>query len=50
MARAAGILLYPVYTGKAFAGLLDLVDKGGLGSKEPIIFLHTRGLPGFVCF
>jgi D-cysteine desulfhydrase family pyridoxal phosphate-dependent enzyme len=45
LARTEGILLDPVYTGKAFAGLLNLVEKGGLGSKEPIIFLHTGGLP-----
>jgi len=45
LARAQGILLDPVYTGKAFAGLLDLAEKGQLGSKEPIIFLHTGGLP-----
>jgi 1-aminocyclopropane-1-carboxylate deaminase/D-cysteine desulfhydrase-like pyridoxal-dependent ACC family enzyme len=45
LARTEGILLDPVYTGKAFAGLLDLIEKGRLGSNEPIIFLHTGGLP-----
>jgi 1-aminocyclopropane-1-carboxylate deaminase/D-cysteine desulfhydrase-like pyridoxal-dependent ACC family enzyme len=50
LARTEGILLDPVYTGKAFAGLLDLVDKGGLGSDEPIIFLHTGGLPALFAF
>jgi 1-aminocyclopropane-1-carboxylate deaminase/D-cysteine desulfhydrase-like pyridoxal-dependent ACC family enzyme len=45
LARAEGILLDPVYTGKAFAGMLDLLEKGELGSNEPIIFLHTGGLP-----
>lgn len=45
LARAEGILLDPVYTGKAFDGMLDLIEKGRLGSKEPIIFLHTGGLP-----
>jgi 1-aminocyclopropane-1-carboxylate deaminase/D-cysteine desulfhydrase-like pyridoxal-dependent ACC family enzyme len=45
LARTEGILLDPVYTGKAFAGMLDLIDKGCLGSNEPIIFLHTGGLP-----
>jgi len=45
LARTEGILLDPVYTGKAFAGMLDLIEKGGLGTKEPIIFLHTGGLP-----
>jgi 1-aminocyclopropane-1-carboxylate deaminase/D-cysteine desulfhydrase-like pyridoxal-dependent ACC family enzyme len=50
LARTEGILLDPVYTGKAFAGLLDLVEKGGLGSNEPIIFLHTGGLPALFAF
>jgi 1-aminocyclopropane-1-carboxylate deaminase/D-cysteine desulfhydrase-like pyridoxal-dependent ACC family enzyme len=46
LARLEGLLLDPVYTGKAFAGLLDLVEKGQLGQDEPIIFLHTGGVPG----
>ena len=50
LARTEGILLDPVYTGKAFAGLLDLAEKGRLGSNEPIIFLHTGGLPALFAF
>lgn len=50
LARTEGLLLDPVYTGKAFAGLLDLVEKGQLGSDEPIIFLHTGGLPALFAF
>jgi D-cysteine desulfhydrase family pyridoxal phosphate-dependent enzyme len=50
LARTEGILLDPVYTGKAFAGLLDLVEKGKLGSDEPVIFLHTGGLPALFAF
>jgi 1-aminocyclopropane-1-carboxylate deaminase/D-cysteine desulfhydrase-like pyridoxal-dependent ACC family enzyme len=34
-----------VYTAKAFAGLLDLVHRGQLGTDEPVIFIHTGGLP-----
>jgi D-cysteine desulfhydrase family pyridoxal phosphate-dependent enzyme len=45
VARLEGILLDPIYTGKAFAGLLDLAQRGQLGENEPIIFLHTGGLP-----
>ena len=45
LARSEGILLDPVYTGKAFAGLLDLLASGALGHGEPIIFVHTGGLP-----
>lgn len=44
-ARTEGILLDPVYTGKAMAGLIDLAKKRILDSKIPIIFLHTGGTP-----
>jgi len=40
-----GLLLDPTYTGKAFAGLLDLHAAGHFG-EEPVIFWHTGGLPG----
>jgi L-cysteate sulfo-lyase len=46
MARSEGIILDPVYTGKAFGGLLDLVRRGQFGREEHIIFLHTGGGPG----
>ncbi len=45
LAQTEGVILDPVYTGKAFAGLLDLVERGQLGRDEPIIFLHTGGWP-----
>jgi D-cysteine desulfhydrase family pyridoxal phosphate-dependent enzyme len=50
LAQAEGILLDPVYTGKAFAGLLDLIQGGKLGKKEAVIFLHTGGLPALFAF
>ncbi|MGE5463420.1 MAG: pyridoxal-phosphate dependent enzyme [Syntrophothermus sp.] len=50
LARTEGILLDPVYTGKAFAGMMDLVGRGQLGNNEPIIFLHTGGLPALFAF
>ena len=50
LARTEGILLDPVYTGKAFAGLLDLVERKQLGRDEPVIFLHTGGLPALFAF
>jgi 1-aminocyclopropane-1-carboxylate deaminase/D-cysteine desulfhydrase-like pyridoxal-dependent ACC family enzyme len=45
LARAEGILLDPVYTAKAFAGLLGETARGRLGTAEPILFVHTGGLP-----
>jgi 1-aminocyclopropane-1-carboxylate deaminase/D-cysteine desulfhydrase-like pyridoxal-dependent ACC family enzyme len=46
LARQEGIVLDPVYTGKAFAGLLDLVGAGYFGVEEQVVFLHTGGGPG----
>ena len=46
LARKEGIVLDPVYTGKAFAGLLDLIARGRFAEEEHVIFLHTGGLPG----
>ncbi len=43
LARREGILLDPVYTGKAFAGLLRMIDEGRFGRDETIVFLHTGG-------
>ncbi len=45
VARAEGLLLDPVYTGKAMAGLLDLVARGELGSDDTVVFVHTGGTP-----
>jgi 1-aminocyclopropane-1-carboxylate deaminase/D-cysteine desulfhydrase-like pyridoxal-dependent ACC family enzyme len=45
VARLEGIFLDPIYSGKAFAGLADLVRKGQIGSDETVAFLHTGGTP-----
>ncbi|NKQ36674.1 MAG: D-cysteine desulfhydrase family protein [Chloroflexi bacterium] len=46
LAQTEGIILDPVYTGKAFAGLLDLIRQNAFPPDGTIIFLHTGGLPG----
>jgi D-cysteine desulfhydrase family pyridoxal phosphate-dependent enzyme len=46
LAQLEGLILDPVYTGKACAGMLDLIEKDQLGADEPIIFVHTGGGPG----
>lgn len=46
MARTEGILLDPCYTGKVFAGIMDMIEAGKIRKGEKIIFLHTGGLPG----
>jgi D-cysteine desulfhydrase family pyridoxal phosphate-dependent enzyme len=45
VARSDGILLDPVYTGKAMAGLIDLVRTGRLVKGQTVVFLHTGGAP-----
>ena len=40
-----GILLDPVYTGRAAAGMLDLISKGFFKPEEQILFWHTGGTP-----
>jgi D-cysteine desulfhydrase family pyridoxal phosphate-dependent enzyme len=42
-ARCEGILLDPVYTGRAMAGLIDLIRNGGVGKRETVVFWHTGG-------
>jgi D-cysteine desulfhydrase len=44
-ASLEGIILDPVYTGKAMAGMIDLVKNGKLNKNIPTVFLHTGGLP-----
>jgi D-cysteine desulfhydrase len=44
-ARKEGILLDPVYTGKAAAGLIDLVRSGYFEQGSNVLFLHTGGAP-----
>jgi L-cysteate sulfo-lyase len=46
VARTEGILLDPVYSGKAMAGLIDLIRKGQFTKGQTIVFLHTGGAVG----
>ncbi|MCP4391364.1 MAG: D-cysteine desulfhydrase [Gammaproteobacteria bacterium] len=43
LAQYEGILLDPVYSGKGFSGLIDLVRKGHFKKGENVVFLHTGG-------
>ena len=43
LARMEGILLDPVYTGKAWAGMLKLLKDGYFGDEDNIVFVHTGG-------
>ena len=49
-ARTEGLLLDPVYTGKAMAGLVDHARRGILGQDSTVVFIHTGGLPAIFAF
>lgn len=50
LASKEGVLLDPVYTGKAMAGLIDLVRRGTFKNGENILFLHTGGAPALYAY
>ncbi|WP_406175668.1 D-cysteine desulfhydrase family protein [Streptomyces sp. NBC_00996] len=45
-ARTEGIVLDPIYTGRAMAGLVAAVEDGDITAGQRTVFLHTGGLPG----
>jgi len=49
-ARHEGLLLDPVYTGRAAAGLIDLIHRGEIEPGERILFWHTGGTPGLFAY
>jgi len=44
-AKMEGLLLDPVYTGRAAAGMIDLIRKGFFKKDETVLFWHTGGQP-----
>jgi 1-aminocyclopropane-1-carboxylate deaminase/D-cysteine desulfhydrase-like pyridoxal-dependent ACC family enzyme len=44
-ARTEGLLLDPVYTARAAAGLIDLTYRGFFASGQTVLFWHTGGTP-----
>ncbi len=46
LARTEGLLLDPVYTGRAFGGLIDLIRRGVFSPQERVLFWHTGGVAG----
>jgi L-cysteate sulfo-lyase len=50
VATLEGIVLDPVYTGKAMAGLIDLVRSGHFAATETIVFIHTGGMPAMFAY
>jgi D-cysteine desulfhydrase len=50
MAKTEGILLDPVYTGKAMAGMIDLCRKGYFKKGEKVLYVHTGGSPALYAY
>lgn len=50
MARHEGILLEPIYTAKALAGLIDMVNRGEIGKDETVVLVHTGGTPALFAY
>ncbi|MGH8728325.1 MAG: D-cysteine desulfhydrase [Burkholderiales bacterium] len=49
-AQLEGILLDPVYTGKAMAGLIGLIRQGAFSRSDNIVFMHTGGTPALFAY
>jgi L-cysteate sulfo-lyase len=49
-ARTEGILLDPVYTGRAMGGLIEMIRSGQLTSKDRVLFWHTGGAPALFAY
>ncbi len=50
LAALEGVLLDPVYTGKAMAGLIGMARSGEIASGERVVFLHTGGWPALFAY
>lgn len=50
LARLEGILLDPVYTGKAMAGLIDGISQKRFKDEGPVLFVHTGGAPALFAY
>ena len=50
LARQEGMLVDPVYTGKALAGMIDYIRKGRFEKGQNIVFLHTGGVAGLFAY
>ena len=50
LAREEGLFLDPVYTGKAFAGLLKMAREGAFRETDRVLFLHSGGAGGIFAF
>ncbi|MDB6057844.1 MAG: D-cysteine desulfhydrase [Verrucomicrobiales bacterium] len=50
LAQTEGILLDPVYAGRAFGAMLDMIQKGQIAADETVLFWHTGGAPALFAY
>jgi 1-aminocyclopropane-1-carboxylate deaminase/D-cysteine desulfhydrase-like pyridoxal-dependent ACC family enzyme len=50
LARLEGLLLDPVYTGKAMAGLVAMIRERRFSDEQTVVFLHTGGWPALFAY
>ena len=50
LARTEGILLDPIYSGKAMAGLIDHIRHGRFADEQNVVFVHTGGTPALFAY
>ncbi|PKO22596.1 MAG: D-cysteine desulfhydrase family protein [Chloroflexi bacterium HGW-Chloroflexi-1] len=50
LARTEAVLLDPVYTGRAFGGLLDMIRRGAFDPGQNVLFWHTGGAPALYAY
>ncbi len=50
MAEHEGLFLDPVYSGKCFAGLIDLIEAGDITRGAKVLFVHTGGFPALFAY
>jgi D-cysteine desulfhydrase len=50
MAKFEGIILDPVYTGRALGGVIDMIRRGQLTSEDKVLFWHTGGTPSLFAY
>ncbi|GBC71349.1 1-aminocyclopropane-1-carboxylate deaminase [Candidatus Calditenuaceae archaeon HR02] len=49
-ARLEGIILDPVYSGKAMAGLIDMIQQRQIDNDANVVFIHTGGIPAVFAY
>jgi D-cysteine desulfhydrase/L-cysteate sulfo-lyase len=50
VAKHEGVILDPVYSGKAMAGLIDHIKQGRISPDATVVFIHTGGTPALFAF